>query len=405
MAQAQVSLSVVSKDHLNLVLDLKKNNRWADILALANDFAFDATGLSGEFFDTVCFALGQQERWDEAIDMADKLVSAEASSMRLSAAAYARYAPLTAGESVTGRSRDQLLKEFYEQIQAHIDNSRLPITSLYRRGKVLAKIENRRDKQALQDFQAAIELWEALDPDAQKKFHFFKKSYLKSLYSAAGSALALGKLDWAKAYIARSLRLDQGRKQAVAPVFKLYLAAKIIEAMGDLQRAERGYRQAADAPGPKNRSFVHGRIVRLMQGRAEHSQALAWLERHVPARWRPAYLWRLNAELLISLERSDEAVQALKTAVRKDRETRHLSLVDLGNLQLQRGELGQAKQSFNEALTLRRKRHQVTDLNALRGLKKVAEELGDSEELRRLMEEVKRVEGSRVQWSSGNLQR
>ena len=154
------------------------------------------------------------------------------------------------------------------------------------------------------------------------------------------------------------------------------LPAEACAGCGDLARAERGLRMALDAPGPRDRVFLHGALADVVAKADRVDDAISWLEA-VRAERRPPWIWRKLGQLQLRAGRHDLAVQALEAALHRDRHGRHLTLIALGWAHLARGAPGPAKAAFLEALKVRKKRDQIVDDRARTGLREALHARGE----------------------------
>ncbi len=346
---------------------LRKHLDWPAIAALGDGLEPTTDPLRLEVLDAVAFAFCQLHQRSKALDLNERLHALAPTPRRAGAVAYVCYDTLWAKDKLPGRDPLALRKLFLARIAEQIAGETSPIKALYRRATFFALLESAQDRKALNDYEAAIALYERLDPEARQRQHYSFKPYIKSLYGAARSALELKLADHARQRIARCLRVDQASDH-VEPVFKLYLAARVCAFQGEHERAERGFRLALDARGPRDRAFVHHELGRSMVARADHQRALDWIDQHVPAVRRPPFVWVSVGDWLKASGRLDQAMSAWESALFRDRDMRHLTLCRLGEAHVERGELKKARQRFEEALRLRKKRDQAIDPRAQRGL-------------------------------------
>lgn len=370
---------------------------WDDILRAAKGVPFDATGPRGRFFDAVCFALSQRQRLAEAIALARQLQAAPNRRRNVSLA-YVLYQALQSRSDVAGESREALKREFLAVCGRILTDDPAHVTTLYRLGTFFAEIESARDKKALEIYQRAISVYEAMDPRVRQLRHTFFKPYVKSLYGAARSALRLRQYAFAERLISRCLRVD-AEANHIAPVFKLYLAGTILLARGQLARAEKGLRLAAEAEGPKDRAFVHARLARALAAQKNVDGAIAWLDRHAPPHRRPSWVWTQVGDFEASRGRRDAARRAWEAALRNNKSAKHVVLRRLGELALDEGKPAEARRRFQDALDWLRKRHQALDLRLLEGLLRCARLANDTAEVARLRLELARARRAELRFA------
>lgn len=362
------------EDRLARVRAAKRGDRWDEIIELARDVE-PVDARSDEIADAACFALSQRRRRVEALALLERLIARAATPMRLSSKAYVLYDALLSDDGLPGVARAELERRFLAAIDDHIRADEHPVIPLYRRGMFFAEVCAARDKKALADFRAAIAIWEGMSDADRARRHALQKSYVKSLYAGARSALRLHEAELARSLAARCLRVDETH-DFVAPMFKLYQAAEACAGCGDLARAERGLRMALDAPGPRDRVFLHGALADVVAKADRVDDAISWLEA-VRAERRPPWIWRKLGQLQLRAGRHDLAVQALEAALHRDRHGRHLTLIALGWAHLARGAPGPAKAAFLEALKVRKKRDQIVDDRARTGLREALHARGE----------------------------
>lgn len=362
---------------------------WDDLIRAADGVPVDATGPRGRFFDAVCFALSQRKRLPEALALSRQLQAAP-NRMRNVSLAYVIYQALQARRDLPGEPREALKREFLAVSGRILTDDPGHVTSLYRLATFFAEIESARDKKALELYQRAIRVYEAMDPLVRQQRHTFFKPYVKSLYGAARSALRLRQFALGERFIGRCLRVD-AESHHVAPVFKLYLAASLLLAQGQAARAEKGLRLALAAEGPPDRAFVHDRLARALAAQHDVDGALAWLDRHVPVHRRPAWIWTHAGDLELARGHRPAAKSAWEAALRGDKTSKHLVLRRLGELALDDGKLPEARRRFEEALAWLRKRHQAVDARLLEGLLRCAQAANDTAEATRLGSELDRA--------------
>ena len=167
------------------------------------------------------------------------------------------------------------------------------------------------------------------------------------------------------------IRVDKERNH-VEPLFKLGLAAKICEATGEHEAAERAVRLALDADGPRRRDHLHALMATVLGAEGKPDAALGWLDQHVRPEKRSAALWRQVGDLRRAAGNLEGAEHAYQTALQRDRMGRHLTFARLGELAERRGALGQARHFFERALEFRRRQYSSDDPVALEALARLA---------------------------------
>lgn len=369
---------------VRLVADLKRRNDWRGLAALGSELppTLDRDWLP--VADAVAFALGQLGEVDAALRLLESAYELEPDHRRASSLAYLCYDALLRHKSRRPRLADPepYRKRFERWIAEALRHRPDSIVDRYRLGVYHAQVQSCKDIQALAAFRDAITLFERLPAEQRTPGNRHWKSYVRALYGAARSAYRLGRLVEARRYIFRCIRVDRERHHQ-KPVFKLFLAAKVLVAQGLLDDAERALRLAAEAPHEGNRDFVYALLgeVALAQGRLD--DAAQWVELNIPAHHRKPYVWRLLADVEARKGRFDRALKLYKSSLLKDHAGRHRTLVRMGRLLEETGRLGEAKRAYTQAADFRRRRYLSEDAEALQALAALCERQNDIEGARR----------------------
>jgi tetratricopeptide (TPR) repeat protein len=386
-------------DLLRDLAPLQERNAWSGVAALLPQLpaALDPAWLAPA--DKIAFALGRLRRFAEAIDLLTGAHAVLANPRRASSLAYLHYAacmelvspprePLPAALP----ERETLRDGFRRWMKLVLDAEPDSIKDLYRLGVWEAQVESRRDKPALAAFERVVAAYRALDHDTRERRHDFRKYYVKALYAAARSSMRLGNVRRARHHIFQCIREDRDRDH-VAAVFKYHLAGNVCARGDELDVAERAFRLALDAAGPRDRSYVLGDLAQLALRRDTPADAVAWIEPHTRPERRDPSLWRLLGEARRRMGDPRAAENALRNALLKDRSARHRTLVALGDLHREQGALDQAAKDFEQAREFRRRRWMSDDLKAVEGLLAVREAQGrtkDAEGLRETLVTLQR---------------
>jgi hypothetical protein len=269
------------------------------------------------------------------------------------------------------------------------------VKDLYRLGVYEAQIQSRHDVQASRIFRKAISTYRGLKQAARDKRHDLFKPYVRSLYGAARSAFRLQRFEEAKHWIFTCLREDE-QTNHVAPLFKLFMAGKVCAALDMRADAERAFRLALDAEGPKRRSYVFSALAKLALRDDRPNDAAAWIEQNIKSHRRSAAEWRLLGDIERKLADDDAARSAYENALKKDFVGRHLTLVRLGNLHLEAKRPGKARRCFERANKFRKRKYLSQDLDALNGLLQVADIQGDVEKAAELKGRIADLHRSRT---------
>jgi len=239
---------------------LKRRSEWEPLAALAAELP---PHLGAEYLpvaDEVAFAYTQLGRDQAARDLLLRAYDIEPTHRRASALAYVHYSALLRHKVRKPRldEPEPWRKGFERWIAEALRHKPESLVDRYRLGVYHAGIQAWKDALALKAFGDVLRLFERL-PAAQRtpqSRHW--KTYIRALYGAARSAYRLGRFDEARRWIFGCIRADREHHH-VEPVFKLFLAAKVLVAQGQLADAERALRLAAEAPHDGDRGDVYAR--------------------------------------------------------------------------------------------------------------------------------------------------
>jgi tetratricopeptide (TPR) repeat protein len=363
--------------------ELRRDKNWEALAGLARQLP---AGWGLEWLapaDAAAFALAHLGRLVEARDLLLQAWEIEPEHRRASALAYVHYDALLRHKNRRPRLDDPepWRKGFERWITEALRLRTDSLVDRYRLGVYHASIQSRKDALALRAFREVITLFQRLPERARSPQSRFFKVYVRTLYAAARSAFRLGRLVEARRAIFRCIRLDAGRHHQ-EPVFKLFLAGKILAAEKRYDDAERALRLAIEAPHQGQRDFVFALLaeIALEQGRCD--DAAQWIELNVRPHHRKPYVWRLLGDCEARRGRSDRALKLYKTSLLKDHGGRHKTLLRIGRIHEEAGRLREARRAYEQAADFRRRRHLVEDGRALEALARVCEREGDVEAAR-----------------------
>jgi tetratricopeptide (TPR) repeat protein len=289
--------------------------------------------------------------------------------------------------------REELRKGFRRWIGEALRIWPESIKDLYRLGVFEAQVEARHDTQALRAFLRAVEVYRALPEAERARRGDLRKACSRSLYAGGRSAMRLRRTKLARKLSFACIREDEGTDH-VDPVHKLHLAARVCLATGELDHAERAARLALDGKGPPRRDYIFGLLSDIALARGDTRSACVWIEEHVPERRRDSATWRRLGDARLAAGDKSGACRAWQSALMRDRCGRHLTLVRLGRVFLEDGELGKAEDAFRKAAQFRSSRYMGEDVAALRGLEQVLEARGKTEELPRVRARLAKCSGA-----------
>jgi tetratricopeptide (TPR) repeat protein len=243
---------------------LKAQNAWKPLADLAAELPPNWGAEWAAVADEIAFALGQLKRYAEARHLLLRSYEFLPSHRVASALAYVHYAALLQHKIRKPRLDDPepWRKAFERWIAEALRHRPDSIPDRYRLGVYHASILAQKDVVALKAFRDVVRLFERLpEPERQPRARHWK-NYMRALYGAARSAHRLRRFDEARGWIFRCIRLDRERNH-LEPVFKLFLAAKILVAENRLDDAERGLRLALEARHEGDRDFVYALLAEI----------------------------------------------------------------------------------------------------------------------------------------------
>jgi tetratricopeptide (TPR) repeat protein len=375
---------------------LKASNEWEALVEMGDKLPDRLEDDWLAVADEVAFAYGHLGITEKAVELYARTFSVEPTYRRASALAYVYYDALMQ-QNARGRREgprrdaESDRKEFQRWIGEALRRRPGSVKDLYRMGVYEAQIQTRHDAPALRIFRRAINAYRSLDEVTRRSRHDLAKPFVRSLYGAARSAYRLGRFEEARHWIFTCIRQDE-QTDYVAPLFKLYLAGKVCAELDMPNDAERAFRLALDAKGPPSRNFVFSALAKLAVRCGRLDDAETWIEKNIGPHRRSASDWRLLGDIARKKGDDKGALAAFENALKKDRAGRHLTLVRIGDLNLESGKHGKARRSYQKANKFRKRKYLSDDPAALEGLLRVAELRGDEEkaaELRRQIQELR----------------
>ena len=344
---------------LGEIKELQAENRWPDIVTLFWPIEeklaeFVEAGLDEEIRLKLSFALCRLGKNEQAIDCLLPLVAKN--SQRYLAHYSIGYAVLdlffrarTERRIIPVKKRVELLKLAHHHFDRARGSKPDSVTFCYRQAVLYKEIEDK-PKQAAPLFQQAIENWRRLTEDERQRFHQQRPKYIKSTYHLASCLLTLGQPKKSYTLLTNLLQEDSASNY-MHPLFKHFAVGKVLYALGRykegidhlvtaIHRAERG--QATD--------FVHELAARCELALQRPHQALRQIDRIEPHRRRPYVRWT-EADTLVALDRIDDAIALLERCAELDKRARHVALIKLCRMRLQRNEMDQALAAAREAVS------------------------------------------------------
>jgi len=351
--------------------------KWQDLAALATSLPSELAEPWLEATDCIAFALTQLHRTLEAASLLERAYQVSATPRRASALAYCHYDALLQHKARTSRlsDPDAHRKAFERWITEALRLRPDSIKDRYRLGVYFGSVCTRKDAAALRAFTEALRLFERSSADGTPDPRHFK-TYVLALYGAARSAYRLGNHALARRYVFRCIRLDR-KSNFQRPVFKFFLAGKILIALGQLEDAERALRLALDAPHDGERDFVYALLAESCLMRNAPGEGARWIELHIQPHKRKPYIWRLLGDIEEKRGNFKRALGHYRSSLMKDRMGRHLTLTRIAGIHEATGRWKEAVQAYEEANTFCRRKFLKEYAPALRAIARIHEERGD----------------------------
>lgn len=358
--------------------DLKRRKQWEPLAALASElppqWGREWLVVAAE----AAFALGQLGRNTAARDLLLRAYELAPSHRIASALAYVHYDALLRHRVRKPRLEEPepYRKAFERWIGEALRLRPDSIADRYRLGVYYASVLSQKDVPALTAFRQVVAVVDRLPPQERGPDHRHWKCYVRACYGAARSAYRLGRLAEARRWIFHCIRID-GDRDFVSPVFKLFLAAKVLVAQGQLDDAERGLRLALEAKHDGERDFVYALLSQIALQQNRPHDGAQWIELHIRPHQRKPYIWRLLGDCEARRGRRERALKLYKSALLKDRAGRHKTLLRIGQIEEALGRPGAARQAYLQAADFRRRRFLSEDPDALQALARLCERQGD----------------------------
>ena len=358
--------------------DLKRRKDWPALAALASHIP---DGWGREWLgvaDEVAFALSQLHRCTEARDLLLRAWELEPIHRFASSLAYVHYDALMQHKIRKPRLDDpEPYRKAFERwvgeaLRLHPDS----IPDRYRLAVYHASILTEKDVVAIREFREVLRLFELVPETERTPAHRHFAKYVRALYGTARSQYRLGRYPEARRFVFRCIRLD-AEKHHVSPVFKFFLAAKVLVAQDQLADADRALRLALDAPHRGDRDFVYALLADIALRQDRVDDAAQWIELHVRPHHRKPYVWRRLGDCEAHRGHGDRALKMYKSALLKDHGGRHVTLLHIGQVHEAAGRLGEARRAYQEAAEFRRRKYLTEDADALEALARLCERDGD----------------------------
>ncbi|SLM28434.1 TPR repeat-containing protein [Desulfamplus magnetovallimortis] len=327
------------KRSLDDIFEMMRNNQWENIIALYHPVEEKAPDLVASEADLpirekVAFALGQLNRFDEAIDQLTICISREPDNFHTrSSLGYTAYNSLFANKNreimLTPQMKAERIAIAHENFRKAEELRPETVTCYYRHGMLCSKIEDKPEI-ALPLFRKACENWEMMDENQQTAHHQEKKNYIKSLYRLGSILLAEGDPNAALERINTCLELDKD-KNHISLTFKYFALGKIHFHLGNHIKAKEALVFALQSSKGKADDFVVELLARTLLALKNPAKALEVMQ-NVPEHLRRPYFRWTESDVLCALHRFRDAEQVLKASTEKDMRSKHKTLIRLAKI-------------------------------------------------------------------------
>lgn len=336
--------------------ELMRENKWEDLVAVFRPVEEKAPelikhGLEAELRAKVGFALGQLNRFDEAIEELAVCVKQQPDNfLWQSSLGFTAYNSLFAAANREIFLHGKAKKERVELAHLHLANAQKlrpdNVTSFYREGMLYKKIERKAEK-ALPLFQRAVGNWESLEEKQKETRHQEQKNYVKALYQLASCLLDGGDSGEALKVMKRCVSADE-KTNYLSLVYKYFALGKIHFERNNYAEARDALLFAAKCKGQENDDFVYELLGRTYLAMGHASRALEIINK-VPEKRRRAYYRWTEADILCAVKELARARSVLMQCQERDNRSRHKALMRLARIDYATGDYGQAMQHAAEA--------------------------------------------------------
>jgi tetratricopeptide (TPR) repeat protein len=242
----------------------------------------DGVGLAHPIRAEIAFALGHLGRYGEAIALYSACVEAEPSNFHFHAGlAYTAYDSLYAARARKVMLHPAERKTRIELAHCHFAAARAlrpdGVTNAYRQGMLFKQIQNKPDK-ALPLFETAVKNWRAYSDGLRQERHQERKNYVKSLYQLASCHLDAGQPRQALHHLEDCVREDAASNH-LSELHKHFALGKIHFALGDHAAARLALEAAAARSEPAEDDFVFELLARVHLAQNDAEAAMAALNR------------------------------------------------------------------------------------------------------------------------------
>ena len=349
-----------AKRTLNLALseaeELMSEKKWEDMVALFRPVEEKQPELVAHGLDTkirakVAFALGQLNRFDEAIEELSICIQKEPQNFVFqSSLGYTAYNSLFAAANREIFLRGQARRERIDLAHRHLRKAQElhpdGVTNYYRQGMLFKNLERKVEK-GLPLFERAVSNWDALDEKQQQYRHQERKNFVKALYQNASCLLTQGAAKQSLNLTKRCIAVDE-KSNYVSLVFKYFALGKVHFQMNQFSEARDALLFAAKCKTNENDDFVYELLGRTYLGLNIPSRALETINRVPEKKRRPYYRWT-EADIYCALKQFDRAKAVLNKARERDNRSGHKALIRLAKIDYAMGNFSSSMKYAAEA--------------------------------------------------------
>jgi tetratricopeptide (TPR) repeat protein len=336
--------------------ELTRENRWQDAVELFYPPEEKVPELCDLGLDVpvrakLAFALGQLKRFDDAIAELQQCLAREPDNFQHhNSLAYTAYNSLWAAKNrevlLSGKARADRVALAHSHFAAALALRPDSVTNFYRRGMLVKEIEGKPAK-SLPFFRQAVETWEKFSEAQRSERHRERRNYVKALYRLAAVLLDAGRALHALGVLKRCLAEDE-QSNYLSLEFKYFALGKISFQLNHFEEARDALLFAARSGQRGAADFVYELLARTYLAMDRLEKAREAIARIPEKRRRPYVRWT-EADVLCRAGEYDAARRVLLDSSRRDRRSRHKSLLRLTRIAYLLGNFPEAQRFAEEA--------------------------------------------------------
>ncbi len=325
---------------LGEIEELAREKRWKDIISIFYPVEEKLPELAGQNQDIrirekIAFALGQLNRFDEAIRELNECILREPDNFyHHNSMAYTAYDSLYAAKNrelfLSGKARSERIKLAHEHFKCAQAIRPQGITNYYREGMLFIKMENKSEK-AIPLFQKAVCNWDKLTENEKQARHQERKNFIKSLYQHSSALLARGRAKASLAELKRCLAEDD-QSNYVSLVFKYFALGKVNYQLNRFGEARDALLFAMQCKADNSIDYVYELLARTYLALGNADRAREIINKVPQKNRRPYYRWT-EADILCSLGDFEGAKKSLIRCQERDSRSRHKALIRLARIE------------------------------------------------------------------------